>query len=155
MGINTTLSRLQAKFDDKDAEKGLVFAWWIPLFCVAGQVVSVVVTFVQRDQLTGLQIAAVLVLVLIPERLPIEETARALEQLEEAGVRVGGVVVNRVLPETSSDPFLTARRQQERVYLDEIELRFGGQPRVLIPQLESDVYGLGGLERVSGYLLSA
>src|SRR5688500_9197540 len=37
MGINTTLSRLQAKFDDKDAEKGLVFAWWIPLFCVAGQ----------------------------------------------------------------------------------------------------------------------
>ena len=66
MGINTTLSRLQAKFDDKDAEKGLVFAWWIPLFCVTGQVVSVVVAFVQRDQLTGLQIAAVLVLVLIP-----------------------------------------------------------------------------------------
>lgn len=66
MGINTTLSHLQAKFDDKDAEKGLVFAWWIPLFCVAGQVVSVVVAIVQRDQLTGLQIAAVLVLVLIP-----------------------------------------------------------------------------------------
>ena len=66
MGIDTTLSRLQAKFDDKDAQKGLVFAWWIPLFCVAGQIVSVVVAFVQRDQLTGLQIAAVLVLVLIP-----------------------------------------------------------------------------------------
>ena len=60
------------------------------------------------------------VLVLIPERLPIEETARALAQLDEAGVRVGASIVNRVLPDTSSDAFLTSRRRQERVYLDEI-----------------------------------
>ena len=93
------------------------------------------------------------VLVLIPERLPIEETARALAQLTEAGVRVGGLVVNRVLPDTSSDAFLTARRLQERVYLDEIETRFAAQARVQIPQLESDVYGLAALERVSRYLL--
>src|SRR4029453_5852404 len=58
------------------------------------------------------------VLVLIPERLPIEETARALAQLDEAGVRVGGLVINRVLPHTSEDAFLTARRNQERIYLD-------------------------------------
>jgi arsenite/tail-anchored protein-transporting ATPase len=93
------------------------------------------------------------VLVLIPERLPIEETARALAQLDDAGVRVGGVVVNRVLPETSSDAFLTSRRNQERVYLEEIETRFAGQPRVRIPQLESDVYGLASLERVSRFLM--
>lgn len=93
------------------------------------------------------------VLVLVPERLPIEETARALTQLEEAGVRVGGVVVNRVLPPASDDPFLTARRQQERVYLDEIEVRFARQHRVQIPQLERDVYGMQTLERISEYLL--
>ena len=62
----TTLTRLQAKLEDKDAAKGLVYVWWIPLFCVAGQVVSLVVAFVQRDHLTALQIAAVLALVLIP-----------------------------------------------------------------------------------------
>jgi arsenite-transporting ATPase len=38
------------------------------------------------------------VLVLNAERLPIEETARALTQLDESGVRVGALVVNRVLP---------------------------------------------------------
>ena len=40
------------------------------------------------------------VLVLIPERLPIEETARAIAQLDDAAVRVGTLVVNRVLPES-------------------------------------------------------
>ena len=94
------------------------------------------------------------VLVLIPERLPIEETARALAQLDDAGVRVGGLVINRVLPETSSDAFLTSRRNQERVYLQEIAARFAQQPRVQIPQLESDVYGFASLERVSRFLLS-
>uniref|UniRef100_UPI0039783D6B ArsA-related P-loop ATPase n=1 Tax=Salmonella sp. SAL4436 TaxID=3159891 RepID=UPI0039783D6B len=53
------------------------------------------------------------VLVLIPERLPIEETSRALGQLDEAGVKVGALVVNRVLPASSSDPFLSARQRQE------------------------------------------
>jgi arsenite-transporting ATPase len=94
------------------------------------------------------------VLVLIPERLPIEETARALTQLDEAGVRVGALIVNRVLPHTSSDAFLTARRNQERVYLEEIAVRFAAQPRVQIPQLESDVYGIAALERVSRYLVA-
>jgi arsenite-transporting ATPase len=94
------------------------------------------------------------VLVLIPERLPIEETARALTQLDDAGVRVGALVVNRVLPETSSDAFLTSRRDQERVYLNEIATRFGSYPRIQIPQLERDVYGLAALQRVSKFLLA-
>jgi len=95
------------------------------------------------------------VLVLVPERLPIEETARALAQLDEAGVRVGALVINRVLPDTSSDAFLTARRAQERVYLDEIARRFASQSRVNVPQLERDVYGLASLGRVSAFLMSA
>src|SRR6185436_9079736 len=61
------------------------------------------------------------VLVLVAERLPIEETARAIEQLNDAGVTIGGMVVNRVLPATSPDPFLRSRHEQELVYLDEIE----------------------------------
>src|SRR5687768_14082451 len=41
------------------------------------------------------------VLVLIPERLPIEETARTIAQLDDAGVRVAGLIINRVLPEST------------------------------------------------------
>jgi arsenite-transporting ATPase len=93
------------------------------------------------------------VLVLIPERLPIEETSRAISQLDEAGVKVGGLVVNRVLPEATSDPFLSARRRQESVYLEEIGRRFGGYPLIRLPQLESDVYGVQALERISTLLV--
>lgn len=93
------------------------------------------------------------VLVLIAERLPIEETSRAAEQLDEVGVRVGHLIVNRVLPETSSDAFLTARRRQQQIYLDEIDRRFGAYPQLQIPQLESDVYGLKALEHISRLLI--
>ena len=92
------------------------------------------------------------VLVLIPERLPIEETARAIARLDEAGVRVGGLVVNRVLPTVSADAFLDARRRQEAVYLTEIGRRFSSHPAVRVPQLESDVYGVPALERISAVL---
>lgn len=66
MHIPATVLRLQAKFEDKDAAKGLVFAWWIPLACIGGLLVSLVVAAMQRDQLTALQIAAALAMVLIP-----------------------------------------------------------------------------------------
>jgi arsenite-transporting ATPase len=94
------------------------------------------------------------VLVLIPERLPIEETARAVAQLDDSGVRVGAMIVNRVLPASSADPFLDARGRQEAVYLAEIARRFNAYPSVRLPQLESDVYGLAALDRISALLFS-
>jgi len=93
-------------------------------------------------------------LVLIAERLPIEETARAMAQLDEAGVKTGVLIVNRILPAASDDPFLSARQRQERVYLAEIEQRFATHPIVRVPQLESDVYGLSALERISELLFA-
>ena len=93
-------------------------------------------------------------LVLIAERLPIEETARAIQQLDEAGVKTGALVVNRVLPAASDDSFLAARQRQERIYLDEIDQRFAAYPQVRVPQLESDVYGVAALERVSELLFA-
>jgi arsenite/tail-anchored protein-transporting ATPase len=92
------------------------------------------------------------VLVLMAERLPIEETARALAQLEDAGVRVGALIVNRVLPEASPDPFLVARHEQERVYLDEIDRRFASVPRLRVPQLARDVHGIDTLQIIAGAL---
>lgn len=92
------------------------------------------------------------VLVLVAERLPIEETARAIEQLKDAGVTIGGLVVNRILPETSPDPFLRSRHAQEQIYLDEIEQRFKAYKRVRVPQLASDVHGVRTLNHLAGLL---
>lgn len=98
--------------------------------------------------------ATAFVLVLVAERLPIEETARAIDQLAEAGVTIGGLVVNRVLPETSPDPFLRSRHDQEQVYLDEISSRFKSHTTARVPQLPSDVHGVATLERISEWLVS-
>jgi arsenite-transporting ATPase len=95
------------------------------------------------------------VLVLIPERLPIEETSRAIGQLDEAGVKVGALIVNRVLPPSTSDAFFAARRRQEQVYLEEIDRRFAQLPQVRVPQLERDVYGVAALEQISAFLRSS
>ena len=95
------------------------------------------------------------VLVVIPERLPIEETARAAEILRESNVNVCGVVVNRVLPADADGDFYRSRRLQEQVYVDEIKQRFSGFPLAWVPQLETDVSGLASLERVSYLLMRA
>ena len=63
-------------------------------------------------------------------------------------------MINRVLPDTSPDPFLQARHQQEQIYLDEIDQRFRSFARVRVPQLPSDVHGVSTLEHLAG-LLSA
>ena len=89
------------------------------------------------------------VLVLVAERLPIEETARAIAQLKEAGVSLAGLVVNRVLPATSPDPFLQSRHAQEVIYLDEIDRRFAKLSRARLPQLPSDVHGVKTLEDIA------
>jgi arsenite-transporting ATPase len=94
------------------------------------------------------------VLVLVPERLPIEESVRAARDLEGAGIGIGGLVVNRVLPEEASGAYYEARKAQERVYLAEIERRLANLPRVFVPQLESDVHGVAGLERVASRLVA-
>jgi arsenite-transporting ATPase len=105
-----------------------------------------------RDILTRYDTTA-FVLVLIPERLPIEESARAVHELEHAHLHVGAVIVNRVLPDDLSGSYFGARKAQERVYLDEIDRRFRGMVKARVPQFESDVHGVPALERVARYLV--
>lgn len=93
-------------------------------------------------------------LVTIPERLAIEETARAEELLSETGVDVGGLIVNRVLPDNLDGDFYRERKSQESTYLEEIDRRFRRVPRVRVRLLPRDVYGMDSLSRVSEQLLA-
>ena len=93
------------------------------------------------------------VLVTIPERLAIEETARASDRLDETGMDVGALVVNRILPEGLEGEFYTSRKAQEARYLDEIRRRFPRVKRTDVHQLPQDVYGLGSLTLISSQLV--
>jgi arsenite/tail-anchored protein-transporting ATPase len=93
------------------------------------------------------------VLVMIPEKLPILESRRALEALRSHRVPVAGVVVNRVLPPEPLGEFLESRRGQEADYLGRIDREFRDLPRVRVPLLPRDVEGLEGLREVGPHLL--
>jgi arsenite-transporting ATPase len=83
--------------------------------------------------------ACAFVWVLIPERLPILETRKALDVLGKFDIHIEGIVVNRTLPAAADGEFLARRRSQERLHLAEIEQQFGGLPRLYLPLLEEDI----------------
>jgi arsenite-transporting ATPase len=88
------------------------------------------------------------VFVMVPERLPILETERALAALDKYGIPVGGVFVNRVIPEDADGVFLERRREREAVYLDKIQRSFANHPTHRLPLLDSDVLGVEALHRL-------
>ena len=92
------------------------------------------------------------VLVLVPERLPIEETLRAAGSLRGSNMNVCGIIVNRILPENLSGAFYEARRKQEQTYCEEIRRRFAEYPSIWIRQFETDIYGIKNLDRLSEVL---
>jgi arsenite-transporting ATPase len=94
------------------------------------------------------------VLVTIPERLAIDETARAADTLRDAALDIGGLVVNRVLPEGLAGSFYDSRKAQEREYLDEIARRFSRLARVSVYQLPRDVHGMEPLASVAAQLVA-
>ena len=95
------------------------------------------------------------VFVLIPERLPLLETVRAVEALQQFKVPVSGAIVNRVLPAEADGEFLRQRRQQEARYLRQIEASLSGLPTLQLPLLPDDVQGLDALGKVADALAAA
>ncbi|MBA2778910.1 ArsA family ATPase [Billgrantia kenyensis] len=93
--------------------------------------------------------------VMTPERLPILETARAVQALEAAKVPVAGILVNRVIPDDAEGEFLRARRDQEAVYLARIDEQFAHLAHPRLPLLPSDVQGIPVLEALADQLEEA
>jgi arsenite-transporting ATPase len=95
------------------------------------------------------------VLVTIPERLAIEETARAAELLTATGIEVAALIVNRVLPDDVEGAFYRSRKAQEAEYLEEITRRFPRLRRTDVGLLPRDVYGVASLTLVSHQLFAS
>ncbi len=93
-------------------------------------------------------------LVLLPEKLPVEETARAINDLAGFGIKVPAIIVNEVIPENvlKGNWFLERRRATQEKYLQEIATRFDGRITREVPLLETDIFGIESLRRVAGHL---
>jgi arsenite-transporting ATPase len=104
---------------------------------------------VLRDRST-----TVFTLVLLPERLPIEETHSAITGLQRLGIPVQALVVNQcILPEViQGNRFLAARAQLQDRYSNEIEKRFGEFVSARLPLLDHDVSDLSTLRQVGEML---
>jgi len=92
------------------------------------------------------------VMVLVPEKLPVLETEKAIAVLREHRVPIAGLVVNRVLPEEPLGEFLESRRAQEAEYLNRIDRIFSQYVRIRVPLLRRDVQGMESLREVARHL---
>ena len=88
--------------------------------------------------------------VVVAEKLPVLETHRTMTALTGHGIPVGGLVVNQVLPRSTTDAFLLLRKKREAEHLADIEGRFGDWPVGYLPLLERDPVGPDELERLLG-----
>ncbi len=93
--------------------------------------------------------------VLIPERLPNLETGKAVRALDKYGIPVGGIFVNRVLPQDAQGEFLQHRREREAGYLREIETQFAQHQVQHVPLMQTDIVGLQALRGLAGGLTSS
>jgi arsenite/tail-anchored protein-transporting ATPase len=93
-------------------------------------------------------------LVLLPERLPIEETRSAMVGLKKLGIPVQGLVVNQcILPEIiEGNRFLQARADLQAKYLSEIRERFSDIANVQLPLFDHDVSDLHSLREIGRLL---
>lgn len=97
---------------------------------------------------------AVFSLVLIPEKLPVEETQSAITGLARLGIAVQALIVNQCIqPEVvEGNRFLASRAEVQGRYLEQIAARFGSLTRVRLPLLDRDVSELVTLRTVGGLL---
>jgi arsenite-transporting ATPase len=90
--------------------------------------------------------------VLVPEKLPILETDKAVAMLSDYHIPVSCLIINKVLPDSADGRFLARRRLQEQQYLKEIDRRFKKLSRLRVPLLDNDITGMTDLEKLSSYL---
>jgi arsenite-transporting ATPase len=82
------------------------------------------------------------VFVLLPERLSLLETERAVTVLERYGIPIGGVIVNKVVPNGAST------EQQNR--LRDVTASFSRFDLYRLPHFEREVLGVDALRRLAG-----
>lgn len=91
-----------------------------------------------------------IVLVMIPEALPLAETERAVAQLQESGMPCSGLLINQVMPVAQKDPFWQQRARRQQEILTCVEDRLSHLPQLRIGLNARDVRGIAALSQLFG-----
>ncbi len=91
-------------------------------------------------------------LVMNPERMVIQEALRAYTYLQLYGYPVDSVVVNRILPDDSSQEVFGEYLSAQKRYLAEIEESFSPLPIFRVKHLGREVFGTERLQEIGGQL---
>ena len=92
------------------------------------------------------------VAVMIPEPMSIYETRKMISSLEKMKVPVKEIIVNRV-GEADGCPFCTARKEDQRAPLAEIEESFSQYNLIKVPVFPNEIRGIEKLKGLADYLL--
>lgn len=84
-------------------------------------------------------------LVVNPEKMVIDEARRTYSYLGLFGYGVDGVVVNRVLPDTVTDPYFDRWRSIQKGHLDVIDEAFADLPRLPLRLFDDEMVGVDRL----------
>jgi arsenite-transporting ATPase len=100
------------------------------------------------------QVTSAFNLVLLPEKLPVDETQRAVHDLSGFGMQVPSIIINEVIPRDvlKGNWFLERRRATQDKYLKVIDVMFKDMIRREVPLFETDIYGLESLRQVGKVL---
>ena len=92
------------------------------------------------------------ILVTQPERVAVDETVRAAQELEELGIRQPGIIVNGVIPEeAAAHPFFASRRSMQQSAVASLVTVFGN-PVTEVPLLEDEVKGIASLRELGKWV---
>ncbi|MGM8890345.1 ArsA family ATPase [Psychrobacter sp. 1Y1] len=86
-----------------------------------------------------------IVLVMTADVLPLAETKRAIEQLEDSKLMPAAIVVNQLISTTQSDDFWRRRAERQQHLLQDIEQSFTKYPLYPIYLQQTDVRGTDAL----------
>ncbi|HRC81074.1 MAG TPA: ArsA family ATPase [Sedimentibacter sp.] len=79
------------------------------------------------------------IFVINAEKLPIDETVKAINILEKYNVMVSGIIVNRILPDNMQDEFWISKKIEEQKYLNIIKETFKNKKIYTLPLLKEDM----------------
>ena len=86
-----------------------------------------------------------IVLVMTADVLPLAETKRAIEQLEDSKLMPAAIVINQLIALTQSDTFWRRRAERQQQLMQDIEKNFSEYPLYPIYLQQTDVRGTDAL----------
>lgn len=88
-------------------------------------------------------------IVVNPEKMVIAEARRSFTYLNMSGFNTDAIIINRVIPDEAGNGYWSTWREIQKKYEKEIHDSFRPLPILKIPMMESEVYGVSMLRRIS------